>query len=253
MNSEYGKFAEVYDLLMRDVPYDAWTRYLLNLLSAGKINAGESIVDCACGTGEFAIRFAKAGFGIIGVDRSEQMLARAQEKARKAGLRIPFVHQDMRSLVLHKPVSAINCACDGVNYLLSSEEAEAFFRSANGALKRDGLLMFDLSSAYKLEKILGGHTFGEDLKECTYLWRNWYDPYSRLLEMQLAFFLPEASGCYTRFDERHVQYAHRIDDLISSLNKTGFQVEGVLEWPSMQNARPESERIQFVAKKIREL
>ena len=68
----------------------------------------------------------------------------------------------MQSLSVHKPVSAITCACDGVNYLLSTEDAQKFFTCANRALKDEGLLLFDISSAYKLEKILGGQTFGED-------------------------------------------------------------------------------------------
>lgn len=253
MSSEYGEFAKVYDLLMRDVPYAEWTRYLAGFLARGGVEKGESLLDCACGTGEFTIRFAKAGYAATGADRSEQMLAHAQEKARKAGLRLPFVLQDMRALSLHKPVSAVNCACDGVNYLLSVQEAEDFFCSANGALREGGLLLFDVSSGYKLERILGGHTYGEDLKECTYLWRNWYDPYSRLLEMRLAFFLPEANGAYSRFDERHVQRAHKPEELEAALGRAGFRVEGIYEWPSTQSVKPESERIQFVAKKIRAL
>ena len=31
MTEEYGKFASVYDLLMQDVPYAAWARYLAGI------------------------------------------------------------------------------------------------------------------------------------------------------------------------------------------------------------------------------
>lgn len=252
MSTEYGEFARVYDLLMRDVPYAAWTRYLLGLLELGGVTPGDTLLDCASGTGEFALRFSKAGFCVTGSDRSEEMLDRAQEKARKAGQKIPFVQQDLRALSLHKPVSAINCACDGVNYLLDEQEVNAFFRGANRALKPGGLLLFDVSSAYKLEHILGERTYGEDTKDCTYLWRNCYDPDARLLEMRLAFFLPKGNGSYERFDERHLQRAHRTEELTDALGQNGFSVEGVYEWPSRNEPGPASERIQFAARKTAE-
>ena len=249
MPEEYGKFASVYDLLMQDVPYASWARYLTGLLAKHGVMPGDSVLDCACGTGAFTVRFAQAGFNATGCDRSAEMLAIAQEKARKAGLQIPFVLQDMRELSLHKPVCAVNCACDGVNYLLDSEDTTAFFRSVNHVLKPGGILLFDVSSAYKLEHILGGHTYGDDTKGCTYLWRNRFDPNTRLLEMKLAFFLPKENGPYSRFDERHVQRAHEIHELRTTLEQTGFQLEGVFEWPGKCEPKPQSERIQFVAKK----
>lgn len=250
MTEEYGKFASVYDLLMQDVPYAAWTRYLVGILSKNGVLPGASVLDCACGTGAFSIRLAQEGYLVTGCDRSPEMLAIAQEKARKAGVKIPFVQLDMRELTLHKPADAINCACDGVNYLLGDEDAEAFFASANKALKPGGLLLFDVSSAYKLEHILGGHTFGDDTKGCTYLWRNRFDPNAHLLEMKLAFFLPKENGPYSRFDERHIQRAYGEDELKSLLERAGFQIEDVFEWPGKQPPNAQSERIQFVAKKL---
>jgi len=249
MTEEYGKFAAVYDLLMQDVPYAAWARYLAGILSKHGVLPGESLLDCASGTGEFAIRMAQSGYEVTGCDRSPEMLAIAQEKARKAGVKIPFVLQDMRELNLHKPVGAINCACDGVNYLLGDEDLSAFLTSANRVLKPNGLLIFDVSSAYKLEHILGGHTYGDDTKGCTYLWRNRFDPNTRLLEMKLAFFLPKENGPYSRFDERHVQRAYSEEELRTALTRAGFQIEGVYEWPGKQEPKPQSERIQFVARK----
>lgn len=249
MTLEYGNFAEVYDRLMADVDYAIWTGYLLALLKNGGVLPGDALLDCACGTGEITLRLQKEGYLLTGADRSERMLEIAQQKARKAGLKIPFICQDMRSLSLHKPVSAITCACDGVNYLLSEEEVDQFFAGAHHALKNGGLLLFDVSSAYKLEHVLGSQTYGEDMKDCTYLWQNCFDPKSRLLEMRLAFFRPDGQGKYTRFDERHVQRAHEVHSLTNALTRAGFSIESVYDAFTMDEPKPESERIQFVARK----
>lgn len=245
----YNAFAALYDPLMADVDYAEWTNYLLELLQLGDILPGEPILDCACGTGEITIRLQKAGYQLTGADLSPRMLEIAQQKARKAGAKITFVCQPMQKICVHKPVSAINCACDGVNYLLSDADVDDFFSGANQALKDGGLLLFDISSAYKLEHVLGGQTFGEDRKDCTYLWQNYYDPKSRLLEMRLAFFTPDGNGAYQRFDERHVQRAHTQQEMIAALERGGFDVIGVYDAFTKTAPKDASERIQFVAKK----
>lgn len=249
MHQSYEEFAAYYDRLMADVDYAAWAAYLADLLAQNGVLPEQALLDCACGTGEITLRLHQAGYRMTGADASARMLEIAAQKARKAGAKIAFVRQEMQRICVHKPVSAITCACDGVNYLLSLAEVEAFFQSAYGALKDGGLLLFDVSSAYKLEHILGGQTFGEDGADCTYLWQNCFDPMTRLLEMRLAFFTPNGSGAYKRFDERHLQRTHTQEELTSLLIKTGFEVIGVYSAFSKDAPKKDSERIQFVARK----
>ena len=100
------------------------------------------------------------------------MLRVASDKARRAGLSVRFVRQDMRRLALPHPVDAVICACDGVNYLLKPGDVKAFFSSARAALKTGGVLEFDISSRYKLEHVLGNGFFGEERPDAAYLWQN---------------------------------------------------------------------------------
>ncbi len=249
MGSEYCGFAGFYDRLMADVDYDAWAGYLLELMRENGVPADGSIVDCACGTGAFTLRFAKAGYRLTGIDRSEQMLAVAQQKARRNGLNIPFVQQDVRAFQVHKPADVINCACDGVNYLLSVEDAFLFFSSAYAALKPGGVLLFDVSSEYKLKHVIGGQTFGEDAEDCTYLWQNVFDSQTRLLEMNLAFFTPDKAGRYIRFDETHIQRAHTAAELTNALEKAGFYEISAFDAFTDRTPETKTERIQLIAKK----
>ena len=253
MTQQYQAFAAYYDRLMADVDYALWADYLQGLLRENGVLPGESVLDCACGTGELTLRLHHAGYRMTGADISVQMLEIAQQKARKAGAKIAFVQQELQSVRVHKQVSAITCACDGVNYLLSGEDVLSFFCAANRALKCGGVLLFDVSSAYKLEQVLGGQMFGEDEPSCTYLWQNCFDPKSRLLEMRLAFFTPDGKGTYTRFDERHVQRAHTQDELTELLTQAGFTVTGLYDAFTKHEPDETCERIQFVAQKTREM
>ena len=245
MRESYKQFASVYDALMRDVDYTAWTAYLMSLLQASR-KAVRTVLDCACGTGEISVRLAQAGYQVTGADASPDMLFIAQEKARSHGLRIPFVCQDMRSLKLHRPVDAICCACDGLNYLTSIGDVNAFFSAAYAALKPGGLLLFDVSSRYKLEFVLANNTFGDAEQSCVYLWRNYYDPASHLCEMELTGFLPKGT-LYERFDERHLQRAHSERELTSALQAAGFGDIAVYAAFTKEPPVPDTERIQFFA------
>lgn len=239
----YGRFAAVYDRLMADVDRGAWADYILGLLPPGKL----AIADAACGTGALTLALAKAGHALTGLDASEEMLAIAGEKARLARLAIPFVRQKMEELFLHRKADAIVSACDGVNYLASRGAADAFFRAAHENLRPGGLLLFDISSRFKLSKILANNTFAQDEEGAAYIWKNEYDEASRLIRMDVTFFERMGDGRYERFSETHVQRAHSQKELTNALSRAGFCDIRVYEAFTRDEPRKESERLQFVA------
>ena len=140
----YTAFASVYDRLMNNVDYDKWAQHYAYLLSAGGVQRGR-VCECACGTGALTVRLAKLGYQMTGVDLSQEMLSVAVEKARSAGVTVPFVKQDMCCLQLHRRQDAILCTCDGVNYLTKPERVRTFLSAAYQALKPGGALAFSFN------------------------------------------------------------------------------------------------------------
>lgn len=256
MEQIYGEFAALYDRLMSDVDYEAWAGYLDRLLSEhlpGRTDAQSqpTLIDCACGTGTMTIALAKRGYSLIGMDRSPDMLRIAQQKALAAGLRIPFVQRDMQQIAAHRPVDAVTACCDGVNYLTKPQEVRAFFDAVANALKPEGLLLFDVSSAYKLEHVLGGHTFGEAESDLAYLWCNNFDCDTRLVQMDLTFFVRETGkDTYRRFEETHMQRAHTREEIARWLSESGFALCGVYDAFTWKEPETDSERIQWIARRI---
>ncbi|MDD6045047.1 MAG: methyltransferase domain-containing protein [Clostridia bacterium] len=239
----YGKFAGLYDPLMKDVDYDRWAEYIASFLPEGSLR----IADCACGTGEITIRLAKMGYTLTGIDISEDMLRIAAEKARKSALKLPFICQNMAELQLHRPQDAIVCACDGVNYLDSLEQVGRFFSAAYAVLKPNGLLLFDISSRHKLENVLDCNTFAEDDGERAYIWKNCYDPESRLISMELSFYEKQGEF-YRRFEESHIQRAHEEKELLSAMEKAGFDA-AAYGFLTRRQAAEDCQRIQFIGRK----
>ena len=99
----YSGFAKVYDLFMDNIPYEEWTEYVKGLLKEEGITDG-ILLDLGCGTGSVTELLAKAGFDMIGIDNSEEMLDIAMEKRYESGLDILYLLQDMREFELYGTV-----------------------------------------------------------------------------------------------------------------------------------------------------
>jgi ubiquinone/menaquinone biosynthesis C-methylase UbiE len=82
-----------YDLLVWIIALGRERNFRRKQIDLAKITPGETVLDVGCGTGTLAIE-AKRCVGpngkVYGIDASPEMIARAQKKARKAGLEIEF-------------------------------------------------------------------------------------------------------------------------------------------------------------------
>jgi ubiquinone/menaquinone biosynthesis C-methylase UbiE len=68
------------------------------VVAALAIEPGESVLDVACGTGGVALRAARAGADVVGVDISADQLAKAHRAAESEGLAIRFDEGDCQQL-----------------------------------------------------------------------------------------------------------------------------------------------------------
>jgi len=63
-----------------------------------EIREGERVLDLATGTGEVALRAARAGGVVTGIDIAEPMLAKARERAQQVGAEVAFDLGDVEYL-----------------------------------------------------------------------------------------------------------------------------------------------------------
>ena len=219
----YDDFADVYDTLMDDFDYDAWSAHYLSLVRGALGAQPARMAECACGTGSLTVRFAREGIAVTGVDLSPAMLRRAEEKARAWGVSCAFIRQDMRRLALTRRADAVLATCDGVNYLTAPEDVRAFFRAAHASLRPGGVLCFDCSTRHKLEDTMGDAFFGEEREGLAVLWQNRLNRQTHVVTMDVTFFVREEDGRYRRFRETHRQRAHDMQELRAWLEDAGFE------------------------------
>ena len=104
--SRYEALAASYDDLTDDVEYGRRAEFLCTLMRQSRI-AVHTVLDLACGTGTMTCLLAEAGYEMIGVDASEDMLAEAARKQVSAEKIQPiYLHQTMETLDLYGTVEA---------------------------------------------------------------------------------------------------------------------------------------------------
>ena len=174
----------------------------------------------------------------------------AREKAEKEGVELVLLQQDIAELDFDVPnLDCILCACDGFNYLTYDDELESVFEKSYELLKDDGVFIFDISSYYKLSTILGNNMYGENREDVAYMWQNYFDSEENVVEMELAFFIKEEDGRFTRFEEVHQQRAYTEKEVLKMLKKAGFTNVKTYGDFTFEDPKEDSERIFFVCKK----
>ena len=151
----YTGFAVVYDELMDNIPYEEWCEYLTGLLKEQGVTEG-LLLDLGCGTGSLTELLADAGYDMIGVDNSEEMLELALEKKEQSGKDILYLCQDMREFELYGTVAAVVSICDSMNYLTDYEDLVQTLKLVNNYLDPQGVFIFDMNTVHKYRDLNGG-------------------------------------------------------------------------------------------------
>lgn len=105
------------------------------------------MLELGCGTGRIAVPILKAGGTLVGVDRSDAMLARARRRAKRAGVigRAGFVRGDIRDLPLRSRAFDLVMAPYGILQSLTRErDLQSALASVARVLRRGGLFGIDL-------------------------------------------------------------------------------------------------------------
>lgn len=244
----YTDFARVYDTFMDDTPYEEWCAFLTGVLKEFHIER-DLVLELGCGTGTLTQLLADAGFDMIGVDNSEEMLGIAMEKKEAAGRgeELLYLCQDMREFELYGTVKAVVSVCDSLNYLLEEDELLETFLLVNNYLDPKGIFIFDFNTVYKYEQVIGDTTIAENREECSFIWENYYHEEEQINEYELTIFVREEEELFRRFTETHYQRGYTLRQMKMLVEKAGMTFIRALDADTRGEVCPESERIYVIA------
>lgn len=261
----YEEFAEVYDELMDDTPYEQWAERIHGLIRRYGVSRPERdtedllssernlVVDLGCGTGTMTELMYGMGYDMIGVDLSEAMLNIAMRKKEASGSEILYLCQNMRELELYSTVGTVYSVCDSLNYILEEEELLTVFSLVNNYLYPGGIFIFDFNTEYKYREVIGNTTIAENREDCSFIWENVYDPEEQINEYGLTVFVREEDGRFRRFEENHFQRGYTVEQMRSLAERAGMTVAEVFDADTGEGVRAESERVYMIAKECKKL
>lgn len=106
-------------------------------------NDTNSILDCACGTGQHLYMLSELGYHVVGSDYSMSMIKVASENLKKLEKHIPLVHCDFRFLehAYKEKFDAIVCLTTSLPHLHTDEDLLTALISMKNRLKEGGVLV----------------------------------------------------------------------------------------------------------------
>ncbi|HJL44667.1 MAG TPA: class I SAM-dependent methyltransferase, partial [Polyangiaceae bacterium LLY-WYZ-15_(1-7)] len=104
---------------------------------------GATILDVGCGLGVHAIELTRRGYLVVGLDLSLPMLSRASDEAQAEGLKINFLHGDMREMTFDGSFDAVLCWGTTFGYF-DDETNKRVLEQLYRALKPKGVLLLDV-------------------------------------------------------------------------------------------------------------
>lgn len=255
----YHEFAQVYDELMDQVPYEEWADRIEEAIRDYGVSKPERdakdpleternlVLDLGCGTGTLTELLYDKGYDMIGVDNSHAMLQIALEKRAEGGRDILYLLQDMRELELYSTVGTVVSVCDSINYILEEEELLTVFELVNNYLFPRGLFLFDFNTDYKYRELIGDTTIAENREDVSFIWENFYDSEEHINDYDLTLFIREGE-IYRKYEETHLQRGYEPEEVKHMLERAGLEVVSMTDADTRETVTATTGRVFVIAR-----
>ena len=144
MTTIFGQaYAGAYDAFYAEKDYDAECDMIEAAFRRHAPAPVRTLIDLGCGTGNHALRMARRGYAVTGIDLSPEMLRRAHAKAGDAELTVDFHQGDVRYFDADATFDAALLMFAVLGYQHDDEDVLETFRNIRRHLRPGGLLAFD--------------------------------------------------------------------------------------------------------------
>ena len=236
----YNEFAYFYDEFNGEADYDALFAYVLRKLKENGIQNG-IVADFGCGTGDLTLMLSQAGYDVIAVDQSEEMLAVLRDKADQLGIAdgLLLLRQNLLELDLFGTIRAAVSTFDTYSHIGPWQNFEKAIRRAAFFMEKGGVFLFDLNTPYKNRQVLGENLFTFEGPDASCRWQNHYLAEEQAVEISIDIHYNDTD------EDFHEQYSYELQQVTQALEKYGFAVQSVEDGESFGALQPDSQRFIF--------
>lgn len=146
MTPVFDGYSRYYDLLYREKDYPAEAAWVLSRMRS-QCNQVRCILELGCGTAAHAVALARQGISVHGIDRSDSMLGRAQDRIGRESpeirSRLRLAPGDVRTVRTGEKYDAVISLFHVFSYLSADRDLVLAFETAAEHLPPGGLFLFD--------------------------------------------------------------------------------------------------------------
>lgn len=210
---------------IHDIGFSEWAIAsapgILDILKSYPLQNG-LIVDLGCGSGLSAREFVNAGYRVLGIDISDEMLEIARQKVPEAEFRCESIFDAKLPSCL-----AITAISECLNYLFDVRNDRPIrfqlFQRIYNALMPGGVFIFDIAEPGQVQPGSPTKSFTEG-ENWTVLVENHEDPQQKILTRRIVTFR-KIGEYYRRDEEIHRQRLYAPGEIANELKEIGFQVQ----------------------------
>ena len=179
--------------------------------------------------------------------RDTSVLLFSPKNFDEAGELVSYLQQDMRNFELYGTVRAIYSTCDSINYLTKEKDLVKVLKLVNNYLDPKGIFVFDLKTVHFYRDVMANTVEAQNLDECSYIWKNYYDAGRHLNEYDLTLFIRE-KDVYRKSEEIHLQRAYTLAEVKKAIQSAGMVFVKAFDEKDGGKVRPGTERMIIVAR-----
>ena len=221
-NAYDGPFAKAYDLHWSGYAREAGFRILDFFSSHPSARPDARILDLGCGTGQLALLFLQTGWSVVGVDRSEDMLAQARVNCQPylARNQAAFLKADILSFKINAPFALATATYNVLNHLETETELAACVRRVYDHLLKPGLFLFDLNTRRGLRQWDGLER--QSTENIAYVGKGTFDDATGRAAIRMEGSYLRSDGGAESFVHTTVNYAFDLARVEAHLKSAGF-------------------------------
>lgn len=254
MSTVFADYSRYYDLLYADKDYAAEAAYVAALLRDCRPGT-RSVVEFGSGTGRHGALLAQAGFDVVGVERSQAMLAQSQARgATSQPGSFRAVEGDVRTHCVPGTFDAVISLFHVVSYQTTNDDVLAMFRNAARHLMNGGLFLFDvwygpavltLRPDTRVKRMADGKIRVTRIAQPELL------ADSNCVHVKYDVFIEEtATGAIRQLSEEHHMRYFTTPEMHWLASLTGFQILLTHEWLTRRDPSSQTWGACYVLKKV---
>jgi SAM-dependent methyltransferase len=204
---------------------DFWDERLITFIThVLDLKPGERLLDLACGSGVHALRFARQGIEVVGLDIAPSLVRYCAEQAAAEGVNnVTFVQGDMRALTYREEFDALVILNTSFGFF-DDETNQQVLDGVGQALKPDGRVLLQLQDPTTFTGRQQSRCYWRERPEGVYWTEAWFDPATCISHGVFRF--TDTAGVTHEWDDHERVRLYTLPELHRMFAQAGLEVTG---------------------------